>query len=146
MIHAARKRLRPHVLHTPLMMSPALSQRCGCRVYLKMECWQTCGCFKIRGVTNFLALREKEITANGVVTASSGNHALALATAAIRMGLRKIKIFVPEDADPSKVKKIRLAGVEPVLKGDNFLRHLTMPRPMLSGARPALCIPTPIHS
>ena len=122
MIHAARQRLRPHVLHTPLMMSPALSQQCGCSVYLKMECWQTCGCFKIRGVTNFLALHEKEIKANGVVTASSGNHALALATGASRMGIPKIKIFVPEDADPAKVEKIRLAGVEPVMEGENFFK------------------------
>ena len=120
MILAARETLRPHVLKTPLVHSQTLSRLCGCRVYLKMECWQTCGCFKIRGVTNFLITREKEIHARGVVTASSGNHALALAYTASMMSVKNIKIFLPETADPAKVEKIRLLDVEPVCEGENF--------------------------
>ena len=120
MIHAARENLRSHVLKTPLVHSQTLSRLCGCRVYLKMECWQTCGCFKIRGVTNFLITREKEVHERGVVTASSGNHALALAYKASKMGVKKVKIFLPEKADPAKVEKIRLLNVEPVSEGENF--------------------------
>lgn len=120
MIHAARENLRSHVLKTPLVHSQTLSRLCGCRVYLKMECWQTCGCFKIRGVTNFLITREKEVHERGVVTASSGNHALALAYKASKMGIKKVKIFLPEKADPAKVEKIRLLNVEPVCEGENF--------------------------
>jgi threonine dehydratase len=56
----------------------------------------------------------------GVVTASSGNHALALAHAATQMQVPHIKIFLPEDADPSKVDKIQLCGIEPVLDGETF--------------------------
>jgi threonine dehydratase len=71
-------------------------------------------------VSNFLSVRRKEAGERGVVTASSGNHALALAHVASRMGLRKIKIFVPANADPAKVEKIRLGGIDPVMAGENF--------------------------
>ncbi len=120
MIHAARENLRPHVLKTPLVKSQMLSRLCGCRVYLKMECWQTCGCFKVRGVTNFLIAREEEVHGRGVVTASSGNHALALAYMASKMGVKNVKIFLPENADPAKIEKIRLFDIEPVCDGENF--------------------------
>jgi threonine dehydratase len=85
-----------------------------------MECWQICGCFKIRGVTNFLNHHKEAVMKAGVVTASSGNHALALAHAATKMDVQHIKIFLPEDADPAKVEKIRLRGTEPVLDGETF--------------------------
>jgi threonine dehydratase len=120
MIHDAQRNIQPHVLKTPLLHSQSLSRLCGCQVYLKMECWQTCGCFKLRGVTNYLSHRKQAVMDAGVVTASSGNHALALAHAATKLGVPRIRIFVPETADPSKVEKIRLSGIEPVLDGKNF--------------------------
>lgn len=120
MIQAAKRNIQPHVLKTPLLHSQSLSRLCGCQVYLKMECWQTCGCFKLRGVTNFLSHRREAVMKAGVVTASSGNHALALAHAATKIKVPHIRIFVPEAADPSKVEKIRLRGTEPILDGKNF--------------------------
>ena len=120
MIQAAKKSIGPHVLRTPLLYSPSLSRLCGCHVYLKMECWQTCGCFKIRGVTNFLNHRKEEVMMSGVATASSGNHALALVYAARRMNVGRIRIFLPEGADPAKVVQIRMNGVDPVLEGKTF--------------------------
>lgn len=120
MIQDARKRIQPYVLKTPLLHSPSLSRLCGCQVYLKMECWQICGCFKIRGVTNFLNHHRDTVMEAGVATASSGNHALALARAATELNVPQIKIFLPENADPSKVEKIRLQGIEPVLDGETF--------------------------
>ena len=120
MIHAARDTITPHVLRTPLIHSSALSRLCNCQVFLKMECWQTCGCFKIRGVTNFLMNHQDVAMKTGVVTASSGNHALALAYAARKMRVNHIKIFLPENADPVKIKQIRRSGVEPILKGESF--------------------------
>jgi threonine dehydratase len=120
MIHDAKRRIHSQVLRTPLWHSPSLSRRCGCHVYLKMECWQTCGCFKIRGITNYLNHRQQAVMDAGVVTASSGNHALALAHAATKMKVPQIRIFLPENADPAKVEKIRLCGTEPVLDGENF--------------------------
>ena len=120
MIHAAKRSIQPHVIKTPLLHSQSLSRLCGCHIYLKMECWQTCGCFKLRGVTNFLNHRKEEVMKAGVVTASSGNHALAVAHAATKMQVPHIKIFLPENADPSKVNKIRLRGIEPVRDGETF--------------------------
>ena len=120
MIETAKKSIQAYERKTPLLHSPSLSGLCGCHVYLKMECWQTCGCFKIRGVTNYLNHRKEAVMENGVATASSGNHALALAYAATRMGVPNIKIFVPENADTAKVGKIRMCGIEPVLDGETF--------------------------
>lgn len=91
MIRDAKNNIQPHVLKTPLLHSQSLSRLCGCRVYLKMECWQTCGCFKLRGVTNFLSHRMQAVMEAGVVTASSGNHALALAHAAAKLGVPRIR-------------------------------------------------------
>jgi threonine dehydratase len=120
MIHDAKQSIAPYVRKTPLLHSPSLSRRCGCQVYLKMECWQTCGCFKLRGITNFLHHRKEAVMETGVVTASSGNHALALAYAATKMNIPRIAIFLPENADPAKVAKIRLHGIDPILAGQTF--------------------------
>ena len=120
LIHEAQKKIAPSILRTPLIHSPSLSRLCGCTVYLKMECWQRCGCFKIRGVTNFLYHHQKASMQSGVTTASSGNHAVALAYAARMMQLEKISIFLPEGADPAKIDQIRIQGIEPVLEGKNF--------------------------
>jgi threonine dehydratase len=125
MIQAAGRRIEPHVLRTPLLHSPSLSLLCGgCQVYLKMECWQACGCFKIRGATNFLRHHKEAAIKFGVVTASSGNHALGVAYAAAAMQVQQIGIFLPENADPSKVEKIRQCGIEPVLEGETFFETL----------------------
>ncbi|MBT8333082.1 MAG: threonine/serine dehydratase [Deltaproteobacteria bacterium] len=124
MIQAARRRIEPHLLRTPLLHSPPLSLLCGSHVYLKMECWQTCGCFKIRGATNFLRQHQAAVQKYGVVTASSGNHALGVAYAAAKMQVQQVGIFLPENADPSKVDKIRQCGIEPVIEGGNFFETL----------------------
>lgn len=120
LIYAARACIEPHVLRTPLIHSSSLSRLCDCQVYLKMECWQRCGCFKIRGVTNFLNHNKEEVMKAGVATASSGNHALALAYAASKMQVEPIRIFLPEGADPAKIGQIRRHGIEPVLHGETF--------------------------
>lgn len=128
MIHNAKRSIAPHVLKTPMLHSAALSRRCNCQVYLKMECWQTCGCFKLRGVTNFLQHRKEAVMETGVVTASSGNHALALAYAATKMKVPRIAIFLPENADPAKIDKIRRQGVDPHLAGQTFFETFDMAR------------------
>jgi len=120
MIKAARRGFGSHVRKTPLIHSPALSDLCGSHVYLKMECWQTCGCFKIRGITHFLNHHRDAVMERGIATASSGNHALALAYAATQMAVPDIKIFLPENADPAKVAKIRRCGIDPILSGESF--------------------------
>ncbi len=128
LIHEARRKIEPSILRTPLVHSPSLSRLCSCQVYLKMECWQRCGCFKIRGVTNFLHHHQKEARQSGVTTASSGNHALALAYGARMMQLEHVSIFLPVGADPAKIGQIRMHGVEPVVEGKNFYESFDIAR------------------
>jgi threonine dehydratase len=86
-----------------------------------MECWQVCGCFKVRGATNMVASLTEEERSRGLVTASSGNHGIALAYAASIFGRVPALVFAPQDADVTKMKKIRALGCEPRLYGENYL-------------------------
>jgi len=119
-IWKARKRLEPHIYRTPLIHSPGLSARTGNNIYLKLECWQKCGCFKVRGAINHISSLSEEEKGKGVVTASSGNHALAVAYASSLFRVPKTTIFVPENADPLKIKKIKVWGPEIVYHGTTF--------------------------
>jgi len=120
-IWQARERIRPYVYHTPLVYSPALSQRTGGEVYLKMEIWQKCGCFKVRGAINTVATLSEEQRRRGLVTCSSGNHGTALAYAASLFGRPPTRVYLPKNAEPAKVSRIRSFGAEPVFHGENFL-------------------------
>jgi threonine dehydratase len=110
-ILAAESRIRPHVAETPLLLSPILSERTEATVFLKLENRQITGSFKLRGATNKLAGLSAEERARGVVTASTGNHGLAVAHAASQLGIAAT-IFMPEDASPRKVAKLREFAVE----------------------------------
>jgi len=120
----ARTRLHNGVLRTPLLFSSALSRRTGADVYLKMECWQLCGCFKVRGAINMVSALSDEKRKRGLVTCSSGNHGTALAYAASIVGHPPTKVFLPTYADPNKVSKLTALGAEAVLSGDTFLETL----------------------
>ena len=103
---AARQVIQPHVWHTPLLPSPELSRLAGGDVYLKLECWQRTGSFKVRGALNKLAALSPEEWARGVVTASAGNHGLGVAYASQALGLPSAVIFVPENAAAAKVNRL----------------------------------------
>jgi threonine dehydratase len=101
----AEKRIRKHIRQTPLEFSPYLSRICKCNVYLKLESEQLTGSFKIRGAANkLLSLSNKQIQ-KGIVTASSGNHALAVAYTLKKFGGNGI-IYLPENAAKSKIESI----------------------------------------
>ncbi|NLE75293.1 MAG: threonine/serine dehydratase [Chloroflexi bacterium] len=123
-IWQARARLRPHVWRTPLLHSAALSERTRCQVYLKMECWQLCGCFKVRGAINMVSALPPTQQARGLVTASSGNHGIAMAYAARLLGGLPATVFLPEGADRTKVRKIEALGAEARLGGAHYLAAL----------------------
>jgi threonine dehydratase len=123
-IWQARSRIKQWVRRTSLVYSSALSERVGCQVYLKMECWQVCGCFKVRGATNMVASLTEEERSRGLVTCSSGNHGIALAYAASLFGRPPTKVFLPTYADPNKVGKLKALDAEPILQGDTFLETL----------------------
>jgi threonine dehydratase len=121
-IWLARARLKHLILRTPLLFSPALSRRTGAQIYLKMECWQVCGCFKVRGAINMVAALSPEERDRGLVTASSGNHGIALAYAASLFGHPPTTIFLPEYADKTKLGKLEALGARIVLHGADFLQ------------------------
>jgi threonine dehydratase len=108
-VRAAAARIAPYVRHTPLILSPELSSLAGGEVYLKLECEQDGGSFKLRGALNALfALSEAERTA-GVVASSAGNHGIGVAMAAERLGVAAT-IFVPATAPAVKRAKIAAHG------------------------------------
>jgi threonine dehydratase len=103
---AARQVTLPYVSHTPLIPSVTLSRITGGEVYLKLECLQRTGSFKVRGALNKLATLTPEEWARGVVTASSGNHGLGVAYAAQVLGHPAALIFVPVNTPAAKVNRL----------------------------------------
>ncbi len=105
----AEPRIRPYVRETPLEPSPALSRATGADVYLKLETVQVTGSFKARGAFNKLLALSQAERARGVVAASTGNHALAIAHA---LGLLEIsgEIFLPASVSPAKLDALQSRG------------------------------------
>ncbi|MGE0700240.1 MAG: threonine/serine dehydratase [Hyphomicrobiaceae bacterium] len=110
-IRAARERLRPHLVATPLLEHPALNERAGGRVLLKCESLQRVGAFKFRGAYNKIAQVDPAAFPGGVVACSSGNHAQGVAAAATLLGIRSA-IVMPADAPAMKVARTKAFGGE----------------------------------
>ncbi len=108
-IRRARERLDGVARTTPLERSPWLSEIAGVPVYLKLECWQRTRSFKFRGAFNAVATLDPATRGRGLVTASAGNHGLALALAA-RLLDTTATIFVPASAPITKKDRIRRTG------------------------------------
>jgi threonine dehydratase len=104
---AAAARIGDLVEHTPLLETEVG----GTRAWLKCECLQTGGAFKLRGATNRLLQLSPEERERGVVAFSSGNHARGVAIAARRLGMRAI-IVMPSNAPQVKVDGTRGEGAE----------------------------------
>lgn len=104
---AAAARISESIEHTPLIESEVA----GVRAWLKCECLQTGGAFKLRGATNRLLQLPPEERERGVVAFSSGNHARGVAIAARRLDIRAV-IVMPADAPQVKVEGTREEGAE----------------------------------
>lgn len=115
-VRAAAERIRPYVVRTPLERSAALSDVCGTDVWLKFECFQHTGSFKLRGALNALQLLDSPAR---VVTASAGNHGLGVARAAALLGI-SATVVVPETASAAKVHALRRSGAELVQIGPTY--------------------------
>jgi threonine dehydratase len=103
----ARGRLHGIALHTPLEESPALATESGAaEVRLKLEMLQPTGSFKTRGAHNKVALIAAQDPEADLVTASSGNHGIAVATAAARHGMR-LTVLVGASVSPAKLERLR---------------------------------------
>ncbi|MEO8511314.1 MAG: pyridoxal-phosphate dependent enzyme [Chloroflexota bacterium] len=104
---AAQQRLRGVALHTPLQGSRPLAEESGAaEVRLKLELLQPTGAFKIRGASNAVALRAADQPDQPLVTASTGNHALAMADAAERHNMT-LSILVGGDVSTAKLGALR---------------------------------------
>jgi threonine dehydratase len=106
-VSEAAKRIAGSVARTPLIESEAN----GHKIWLKCECLQTGGAFKLRGASNRLLQLSEEERKRGVVAFSSGNHARGVAIAARRLGIHAI-IVMPSDAPAVKVDGTRGEGAE----------------------------------
>jgi len=110
-IEAARARVAGQVRATPTWRSEALSRRLDAEVFLKLECLQLGGSFKMRGVLNKLATMDEAARARGIVTVSGGNHAIATAEAARATGTRAL-VTMPSVTPAYNVERTRAAGAE----------------------------------
>src|SRR6266536_3904918 len=99
---AAQQVIAGRLHRTPLIGSAALSARVGAPLYLKLESWQKTGSFKPRGVLNKIAALSQPERDRGLVTASAGNHAQALAWAAAAEGVQ-CTVVMPQTAPAAKL-------------------------------------------
>ena len=117
-VRNAAERIRPIARRTPVMTSRSVDDRAGASVFLKCENLQRGGAFKIRGASNFILSIPNGDLPRGVVAFSSGNHAQAVALAALIAGI-KATIVMPDDAPKSKVAGTRARGAE-IVTYDRF--------------------------
>lgn len=97
--------IKKFVRKTPLEYSVSLSDISKADIFLKMECWQHTGSFKVRGAYNCLSSLSKEERVNGVIAPTAGNHGIGLAYAAKELNI-PVHIYLPEDTDKSKLKTL----------------------------------------
>ena len=102
----AHRRLKPFISPAPLIYSKALSTRTEAEVWLKLECRQPTGSFKIRGALHKM-MPLGDAQTRGIVTASAGNHGLGVAYAAKMLGLSNVTIIVPRTAPRAKVERLQ---------------------------------------
>ncbi len=108
-VEQAADAVGPLVRRTPMLEAGELSRRFGGPVWLKAECLQRTGSFKIRGASNAIARLDRARLAAGVCAASAGNHAQAVALAARRRGAAA-EVFMPASAPLAKVAAVRASG------------------------------------
>ena len=112
MLHDAQRVLKPVINRTPVIPTKGLVP--GCDFYLKADCLQKTGAFKLRGAYYKIATLSDEEKARGVIACSAGNHAQGVAYAARDMGI-KATICIPEGAPISKIEATRSYGANVVL-------------------------------
>jgi threonine dehydratase len=115
----AREIIKTYLPKTPLYSYPAINDLLGTSVFIKHENHLPTVSFKIRGGINLMHNLGPEERERGVVTASTGNHALSIATAG-RLFSVPVTIVMPEESNPVKVKAIRSLGAEIIFHGQIF--------------------------
>src|SRR5262245_25270736 len=117
-IAATGARIKPHVRVTPVVeVEGADFGLSRVSLALKLESLQYAGAFKTRGA--FANLLTRKIPEAGVVAASGGNHGVAVAYAAMRLGVAA-RIFLPGVSSPAKIQRIREYGADLVITGERY--------------------------
>jgi threonine dehydratase len=120
-VEAARERLRPHLVRTPLRSYAALDEGVGAgiRVAVKHENFQPTGAFKVRNGVSALTALPPERLERGVVAATRGNHGLGLAWAGRRLGA-PVTVCVPVGNNPEKNAAVVGLGARLVEEGRDY--------------------------
>ncbi len=118
-VQAAAQRIAGGVERTPCRRSAALSEHFGAEIFCKLDYRQSTGSFKERGARNALLLCDASQRSRGVIAASAGNHALALAYHGRELGV-PITVCMPRFAPLIKQVRCRELGARVVVYGDNI--------------------------
>jgi len=111
--------ISPYIVDTPITHSATLSDLCNCQTLFKLENLQMTGSFKERGALNRLNQLSDSERKRGVIAASAGNHAQAVAYHANRMGI-SAKIVMPKHSPMVKIRSTEHWGAKVVLAGETF--------------------------
>jgi threonine dehydratase len=118
-VYKARQRIAALATRTPLIGSPWLTESIGASVYLKAECLQQTGSFKIRGAANKMLSLTADERERGVITVSSGNHGRAVSYLARQLGIDAM-VCMSKRVPGNKVEAIRRLGAETVVYGEIY--------------------------
>jgi len=118
-VEAAAKRIEGAVVRTPTHFSRTLSELTGAKVWVKFENLQFTAAYKERGALNKLLLMDPATRGRGVIAASAGNHAQAVAYHGARLGV-PVTIVMPRSTPSIKVMQTEGHGAEVVLHGDSY--------------------------
>ena len=121
-IKEASVRISKYVKHTPLIKAEKLDEILGCEVYLKPECLQKTGSFKIRGATNKIMSLSKVERDKGIIASSSGNHGLGVAFAANALGV-EATLILPVNAPKAKIDGAIKLGANVILHGTDSIER-----------------------
>ena len=121
-IQATEHVIRAYIRRTPVLeVDGSEFGLDSIKIVFKLELFQHGGSFKARGA--FTNLLTRNVPAAGVVAASGGNHGVAVALAAMKLG-KPATIFVPSVASPAKLDRIRSYGAELIIAGDRYAESL----------------------
>jgi threonine dehydratase len=116
-VELARRTIAGHVLCTPMLPAPKLSDLTGAEIFIKYENLQVTNSFKERGALNKLASLTGSERAQGIITMSAGNHAQAVAYHAARLGI-PATIVMPITTPLVKIEATKAYHAEVVLEGE----------------------------
>ena len=116
-IEAAAERIKDRVRRTPCLRSRFTREPIHPQLILKLECLQVTGSFKARGANNAVLSLNEDQRRRGIITASGGNHGVAIAYAGHASGI-PTTVYLPGRADPQKARDLERWGAELVIEGD----------------------------